>query len=40
VQREIAERCDDIIEIDSDHSPFLSHPELLADTLESLHFRI
>jgi pimeloyl-ACP methyl ester carboxylesterase len=39
VQRHVAQRCDDIVEIDSDHSPFLSHPEKLADLLESMHFR-
>ena len=39
VQREVAQRCDDIVEINSDHCPFLSHPEELADLLESMHFR-
>ncbi|MBW4078046.1 MAG: alpha/beta hydrolase [Acidobacteria bacterium] len=39
VQSQIAQRCDDIVEIDSDHSPFLSHPEVLADLLESMNFR-
>lgn len=38
VQREIAQRCDDVVTIDSDHSPFLSHPRELADLLASLHF--
>ena len=39
VQHEVAQRCDDIVTIDSDHSPFLSHPHELCDLLESLHFR-
>ena len=39
VQEHLAERCDDVVEIDSDHSPFLSHPEVVADLLESMHFR-
>jgi pimeloyl-ACP methyl ester carboxylesterase len=39
VQREVAQRCDDIVEINSDHCPFLSHPQELADLLESMHFR-
>ena len=39
VQDLIAERCDDVVSIDSDHAPFLSHPEELADLLESMHFR-
>ena len=39
VQSQIAQRCDDVVEIDSDHSPFLSHPVELADLLESMHFR-
>lgn len=39
VQEQVAQRCDDIAEIDSDHSPYLSHPETLADLLESMHFR-
>lgn len=39
VQRQVALRCDDIVEIDSDHSPFLSHPHELADLLESMHIR-
>jgi pimeloyl-ACP methyl ester carboxylesterase len=39
VQREVAKRCDDIVEIDSDHCPFLSHPRELADLLESMHIR-
>jgi pimeloyl-ACP methyl ester carboxylesterase len=39
VQREVALRCDDIVEIDSDHSPFLSHPDELADLLEPMRFR-
>jgi pimeloyl-ACP methyl ester carboxylesterase len=39
VQDQVAQRCDDIVEIDSDHSPFLSQPEALADLLEAMHFR-
>jgi pimeloyl-ACP methyl ester carboxylesterase len=39
VQREVAQRCDDVVEIDSDHCPFLSHPRELADLIESLHIR-
>ena len=39
VQEQIAQRCDDIVEIDSDHSPFLSHAAELADLLESMRFR-
>ena len=39
VQEKIAQRCDDVVEIDSDHSPFLSHPDTLAELLESMHFR-
>ncbi len=39
VQEHIAERCDDVITLDSDHSPFLSHPEELADVLDAMHFR-
>jgi pimeloyl-ACP methyl ester carboxylesterase len=38
VQERVAQRCDDIVEIDSDHSPFLSHPTQLADLLEAMHF--
>ena len=33
VQRQHAHRADEVIEIDSDHSPFLSHPGTLADVL-------
>ena len=39
VQREIAQRCDDVVELASDHCPFLSHPEELADLLASMRFR-
>ena len=39
VQEQIAQRCDDVVEIDSDHSPFLSHATELADLLESMRFR-
>lgn len=39
VQEQIAQRCDDIVEMDSDHSPFLSHPDTLAELLESMRFR-
>ena len=39
VQEQIAQRCDDIVEFDSDHSPFLSHANELADLLESMRFR-
>ena len=39
VQAHVAQRCDDVVEIDSDHSAFLSHPAILADLLESMHFR-
>ena len=39
VQEQIAQRCDDVVEIDSDHSPFLSHAAELADLLESMRFR-
>lgn len=39
VQEQIAQRCDDVVEMDSDHSPFLSHSNALADVLESMHFR-
>jgi pimeloyl-ACP methyl ester carboxylesterase len=38
VQERVAQRCDDIVEIDSDHCPFLSRPEAMADLLESMHF--
>ncbi len=38
VQEHVAQRCDDIVEIDADHSPFLSQPARLADLLESMHF--
>ncbi len=38
VQHEVAQRCDDVMTIDSDHSPFLSHPHNFGDLLESLHF--
>jgi pimeloyl-ACP methyl ester carboxylesterase len=40
VQEQVARRCDAIVEIDSDHTPFLSHPDTLADLLESMHIRI
>ncbi|MBW4030031.1 MAG: alpha/beta hydrolase [Acidobacteria bacterium] len=40
VQAHVAQRCDDIVEIDSDHSPFLSHPHELADLLESVRLRV
>lgn len=40
VQQQIAQRCDDIVEMDSDHSPYLSHPGELADLLESMRFRV
>ncbi|NNN07721.1 MAG: alpha/beta hydrolase [Acidimicrobiaceae bacterium] len=39
VQEQIALRCDDVVRLDSDHSPFLSHPDTLADLLESKHSR-
>jgi pimeloyl-ACP methyl ester carboxylesterase len=39
VQEQVAQRCDDIVEIDSDHCPFLSHPDTLADLFEAMHFR-
>ena len=39
VQEQVAQRCDDIMEMDSDHSPFLSHPDKLADLLDSMRFR-
>lgn len=39
VQVQIAQRCDRVMTIDSDHSPFLSHPGDLADLLELIHFR-
>jgi pimeloyl-ACP methyl ester carboxylesterase len=40
VQEQVAQRCDDIVEIDSDHSPFLSHPDALADLLDAMRFRV
>jgi len=38
VQEAIALRCDDVVRLDSDHSPFLSHPGLLADVLATRRF--
>ena len=38
VQEQIAERCDDVVTLDSDHSPFLSRPREFADLLASLGF--
>jgi pimeloyl-ACP methyl ester carboxylesterase len=35
MQELVSHRCDEVIEIDSDHSPFLSHSEQLADILVS-----
>ena len=35
VQERIAQDCDDVVALDSDHSPFLSHPEELADLFVS-----
>lgn len=40
VQEQVAPRCDDVVTIDSDHSPFLSHPTQLADLIDTLHFRV
>ncbi len=40
VQEQIAQRCDDVMEMDSDHSPFLSHPDELAELLESMRFHV
>jgi pimeloyl-ACP methyl ester carboxylesterase len=39
VQEKIAERCDDVVTLDSDHSPFLSRPREFADLLASLSSR-
>jgi hypothetical protein len=33
LQRSAAQRCAATIEIPTSHSPFLSHPQLLVDTL-------
>jgi pimeloyl-ACP methyl ester carboxylesterase len=38
VQEKIAERCDDVVTLYSDHSPFLSRPREFADLLASLGF--
>jgi hypothetical protein len=38
VQYQVAQRCDDIVTMDSDHSPFLSHPQELVDLLDSMNF--
>ena len=35
LQEELAKRCDELVTLDSDHSPFLSHPTQLADLLLS-----
>ena len=35
VQAGVAARCDEVVLIDSDHSPFLSRPALIADLLHS-----
>jgi pimeloyl-ACP methyl ester carboxylesterase len=38
VQERIAQCCDEVVAIDSDHSPFLSHPHELADLVASMNF--
>lgn len=40
VQERIAQRCDDVMTMDSDHSPFLSHPDVLADMLGSMNYHL
>ena len=40
VQEHVAQRCDDIVTLNSDHSPFLSQPSEFADVLCSLHFGV
>lgn len=35
LQSVLAARCDELVELESDHSPFLSHPSELADALLS-----
>ena len=39
VQEHVAQRCDNIVTLNSDHSPFLSHPAQFADVLCSMSFR-
>ena len=38
LQREIAHDCDHVVELASDHCPFLSHPQELADLLGAMDF--
>jgi pimeloyl-ACP methyl ester carboxylesterase len=38
-QRILAERCDNIIEVDTDHSPFIDDPARIADLLAGIHLQ-